>query len=143
MIVQERQYHECSGCGSRKMVRDEVIGCDTCRKVLDLNLVDQGKHHAYLAATVHEESGGRYHDIQCCSWACMMVALKKEPCNYFISLPLLLFDETAPGLRAADFFALLNPPSPCPDCRHLPNWDSVCVCLCHENPPSPADDRPC
>ena len=108
MLLKERTYRTCKSCKSRSHLRSEVYGCDTCRKVLDMNLPQAD----YLRANVHRHNqAGNSEEIICCSWKCMLKALRQVKSDYFVSLPFLHFDSTVKGMRAEDFFALMSRPS--------------------------------
>ena len=104
MLIKDRTYKECNGCGHRRIATNEVYGCDTCKKVIDTN----NPEREYLSATVHKKGADRATDIQCCSWRCMAKALRKVKTNYFVSMPFLMYEKAAKGMRAQDFFALLK-----------------------------------
>lgn len=105
MLLKEREYHTCPTCDSRKALTGEVYGCDACKKVIDMNEPEK----QYLGATVFEHGSGGTKDLHCCSWRCMVKALRKVKCDYFISLPFLHYDkDVGKGMRAKDFFALLK-----------------------------------
>jgi uncharacterized protein (DUF983 family) len=36
-VIHERVFSQCPTCGARKLVRDEVLGCDGCGFVMDFN----------------------------------------------------------------------------------------------------------
>lgn len=105
MLVKERVYRTCKSCEARHLVSNEVYGCDTCKKVLDMNKPEAD----YLRASIHRHAqSGNSDEIICCSWACMLKALRKVKSDYFVSLPFLHFDKTPKGMRAEDFFKLFR-----------------------------------
>jgi len=84
------------------MVHDVIYGCDECKKVLDMN-----KHEVdYLRATIHSNTK-QAEDLIFCSWKCCLSYLPKIKCDYFVSLPYLMFDSKKIGLRAKDLLKLL------------------------------------
>ena len=104
MLIKDRKYRVCKSCEARHLTSNEVYGCDTCRKILDMN---QPKAD-YLRANVHRHGDTASEEIICCSWVCMVKALRKVKSDYFVSLPFLHFDDTPKGMRADDFFALIR-----------------------------------
>ena len=104
MRIQEAEWEECECCGKRKkMKRDEVYGCDTCKKPIDMNKSEAD----YLDAKIFSQDGSTT-SREYCSWKCAIKDLKKVKNNYFIDLPFLKFYTTKPGMRAKDFFALFK-----------------------------------
>ena len=104
MLLKERAYRTCKSCEARPQVSAEVYGCDTCKKVLDMNKPEAD----YLRASIHRHSPGTTDDLTCCSWKCMVKALRKVKTDYFVSLPFLHYDATQKGMRAKDFFDLMR-----------------------------------
>ena len=104
MLIKEQKYRTCKSCQARHSIGEEVYGCDTCRKEIDLNK----KGVEYLDATVFRHNGEAAKHMQFCSWKCAMKSLRKVKSDYFISLPFLQYDSSSAGLRAHDFFALLK-----------------------------------
>lgn len=104
MMLKDRKYRTCKSCKARHHVSSEVYGCDTCRKVIDLNKpkVD------YLRSNVFQSGSGGSTEIVCCSWKCMLKALRKVECDHFISLPFLHYDADSKGVQAKDFFKMLR-----------------------------------
>lgn len=85
MKIADAKYDDCPTCGTRKRLRDEVHGCDSCRKVLDFNKPDIDYH----SVTVFGESVNQ--DYILCSMKCFVRWLKafKPASDYrFMSLPL-------------------------------------------------------
>lgn len=105
MLIQERKYRTCESCEARHLVSNEVYGCDTCRKKIDMNKPKAD----YLRANVFQNGGGGSEEIIACSWVCMAKALRKVKCDHFVSMPFLHYDGDAKGMQAKDFFALLRP----------------------------------
>jgi hypothetical protein len=101
MLIQEAQFRVCGECDTRKRISDDVYGCDECRAVID------STSRQYLDPVVHRHDATPER-LQFCSWACCMKGLRKVKTDYFVSLPMLLFDEKTPGLRPQDFFAELK-----------------------------------
>lgn len=101
MIIKERQFQACSKCGTRKLVQDEVCGCDNCKKVIDFNA-----HDPYLEAIIYKRAGEADH-LHFCSWECTLKKLRTVRCDYFIQLPFLLFDEDRERIQAKDFWKLI------------------------------------
>jgi len=83
MIIKERKFRECPECGSKKLIKDEEYGCDTCKSPI----ID-----TYLSLTLfkHSDESKDYHF---CSWECVLKKLKTLKTDYFITLPYLSFDE--------------------------------------------------
>lgn len=98
MIIKERVYQECKCCGSRKMVSDEEYGCDNCGKPIDMF---NGDNH--LGATVHWRDKDA-EGLHFCSWRCTFSKLSTVNTDYFISWPLVSFDESHPDRDAAAFW---------------------------------------
>jgi hypothetical protein len=101
MQIQPAVIETCACCGARKRISDEVYGCDECRAPMDMNTRQS------LDVTVHRHGGEAEH-LRFCSWACCMAGLRKVRTDYFVSLPLLLYDDKTPGLRVEDFVAELR-----------------------------------
>lgn len=105
MKIKEATFHECDSCGHLRRVSDEAYGCDTCRKPIDFG----GKQRQYLQLTVFRRGNGpQSSHMQFCSWECTAAKLKTIKTDYFITLPLLHYDQRQKGIRAKDFLALLK-----------------------------------
>ena len=105
MLIKDRKYRVCRSCKARHQISNEVYGCDSCRKILDMNQPEVD----YLRANVHRHNQtGSSEEIITCSWACMAKVLNKVKCDYFVSLPFLHFEDVPKGVRAKDFFALMR-----------------------------------
>lgn len=104
MLIQDNKYRVCDSCRARHLISERIYGCDTCKKVIDMNQPER----EYLSATVFSHTKGNA-DIHACSWVCMMKALRKVKTDYFVSPPFLHYDKSASkGMRASDFFKLLK-----------------------------------
>jgi hypothetical protein len=105
MIIEERKWKDCPSCGKHdKLLSEDVYGCDNCRKPIDINKKDVG----YLDATVFRNNEPTEH-LHFCSWRCVVKGLSKVKSDYFITLPILHYDNAAKGVGAKDFFKLLKP----------------------------------
>ena len=99
MKIKEATYHTCPTCDDRRRVTDDAYGCDECRKPIDFG----GKQRMYLQADVFRNSKPT-QGLQFCSWKCALNGLKKVKSDYFVSLPMLHYDDHQKGIRAKDFF---------------------------------------
>ena len=103
MIVKDRVYQECKSCGSRKLVAEDVYGCDLCKKEMDMisgNRLDVQIFHNGSEATEHKHF---------CSWQCVLEFIPAITTDYFVTLPYLQYDDDTPkGQRAKDFLALIS-----------------------------------
>lgn len=85
MKIHDAQFDECGTCHARTRVKDEVHGCDQCRKILNFDVKDA----VYLDVTVFRKIGNARHVF--CSVRCVMSWLRafKPPKGFrFMSLPL-------------------------------------------------------
>jgi len=100
--IQEAAHRKCGECGAyREIIREELYGCDNCRKVIDLSRRDSD----YLDVGIHQKGNNvPTKRMEFCSWACVKAKLKSIKSNYFVSLPFLHYDSKQKGLRAQDFF---------------------------------------
>jgi hypothetical protein len=103
MLLREPRYRTCTSCEAQHLEENEVYGCDGCRKEIDM----RKKHVEYLDATVHHRTEAA-KSLHFCSWKCCMKGLPKVKTDYFISMPFLMFDSKAKGMRAKDFFAAIG-----------------------------------
>jgi hypothetical protein len=96
MKLRERKYSKCKTCGqSLKIIIEEAYGCDVCKK--EINLEEKSP---YLDLTVFHNDGTT-ESYQLCSWVCCLRKLKEVKTDYFVSMPMLHFDERGPtGARA-------------------------------------------
>ena len=102
MQLQECQYSVCKSCNQRvKRIREEVYGCDHCKKEIDMN----EPQREYLEATVFMRNDQTYQ-MQFCSWKCCLTKLKTVKSDYFISLPYLHYGDS--NILAKDFFKLVK-----------------------------------
>jgi len=103
MKIKEAIYDGgCSKCGAGKtIVKDEVYGCDNCSKTISSPYENQRN---YLEIIVFYRDSRNPDHLQFCSWNCVFKFLgkiqkTKFKCDYFVSLPLLKFDEYKPGYQ--------------------------------------------
>ncbi len=85
------------------IVSQVVYGCDECRKEMDLNNPDVD----YLRSTIHKNNSG-YQELTFCSWKCVLKYLPKIKCDYFVSLPYVMYDNNKKGCTAKDLIKLLS-----------------------------------
>ena len=92
MHLKTRDWNRCPTCNNATTLKNEdIFGCDLCRREIDMNK----KHTAYLEATVFSHKGEPKH-IHLCGWKCFFRWAKKARTDYFISLPMVTFDDTSP-----------------------------------------------
>ena len=104
MIIKDREYTTCPTCGLRKLVIDEVYGCDWCKREINLP-----QNEEYLRMTVfYTPSLDETENLQFCSWLCCFRKLREIQCEYFVDLPCLNFDQQPEGLRIEDFWAAIR-----------------------------------
>lgn len=99
-VVREAEFKTCSECGCRRRTRAEALGCDCCGKVLDFE--DQDVTH--LNISIHRNDREEVEHRCYCSWKCFFKDAPGIETDYFISLPLLHYDEAGPGCMAQDFW---------------------------------------
>jgi len=105
-LIREAEWSECKCCKRRdKIIQEEMYGCDSCGKEIDLSKPDTD----YLRASVFKTKVSAAEHLTYCSWRCAIKGLKKVKSDYFVSLPYLHYDPHKPGMRAKDFFALVKP----------------------------------
>ena len=102
MLLKEAQYKE-----TKQMVRtrisEEIYGCDVCKLEIDMDC--EGSD--YLDLRIHFNDRDSKH-MQLCSWECVLEILPKIKTDYFVSLPLLMYDTKKKGMRAKDLISLLK-----------------------------------
>ncbi len=103
MIIKKRQYKGCLKCGAVKMVRDEIHGCDNCKKMIDFNT-----DTPFLDATIFKSDSSDATHLYFCSWKCALKRLRSIKCDYFINLPYLRYDKAGKGIQAKDFWKLIK-----------------------------------
>ena len=107
MKLKEAVYETCKGCGTRKKcISEEVYGCDTCKKPIDL-YSGGTKRHDYLEVKIFRE-GQQTEDRQFCSWRCVFVGLKSIKSDYFATLPYIHFDNPVSGQGYADLMKCIK-----------------------------------
>lgn len=72
----------------RKLVKDEVHGCDYCGTRIN----EWPNEPTRLDMTVFYQTGETKH-LHYCSWACVLKHLPSIKTDYFINLPNLIFDH--------------------------------------------------
>jgi len=101
---------KCMECGNIKEYEEREFFCDYCDNEINNKNIEQ---HNMLEISVFF----KYNDIdnddntinyQFCSWKCVIEKLKTIECDYFISLPELIYEPTKEGLKAKDFLELLK-----------------------------------
>ena len=97
MILKEAKHNRCSECNSLKTYEPEVRGCDTCNSEIT------GDNLLTLTAFQNNDTTD---DYLFCSWKCCFQKLAAIPCDRFMNLPFLHFDETSPTSARAFFEAL-------------------------------------
>lgn len=98
MKIKKAQYKEVMR-KTQVIVKDEVYGCDECRKPINRG----GEQRQYLQATVFKHNVEARH-LEFCAWKCALKGLSKVKTDYFIGLPYLHYDDHQHGIRAKDFF---------------------------------------
>lgn len=99
MKIKEPTFHTCPTCENRRRLTDTEYGCDECRKPIDF----EGKQRQHLQVTVFRNNKPT-ESLEFCSWVCCLKGLKKINSDYFVSLPMLHYDDHQKGIRAKDFF---------------------------------------
>jgi len=100
LIKSERVYETCKHCGSTKLIKDEGICCDGCRKEIGL-----GESSNYLLVSAHFSDLNPTVYYHFCSWKCFFKIAEKEiKSDYFVSLPYLNFDEKNKNISAKEFW---------------------------------------
>jgi len=105
MIIKENEFEECPKCGTRKLIKDEEYGCDTCKT--NIHYLSGNDEREYLEITIfhHDNDTDRLHF---CSWACLFEKLKTLKTDYFISLPYLMFDSNVKSLGVEGFWEAIK-----------------------------------
>lgn len=98
-ILKEAVWETCSHCDSRKRISDAQRGCDTCKKIF-------ADDEAFLQFTVFSHDDDAY-EVDSCSWNCALTALGKVETDYFVTMPMLHYDDMPEGARAQDFFTAI------------------------------------
>ena len=104
MLIKERQWRKCPTCErNHELLNEEVYGCDTCKRAIDLN-----KHQQYLQVTrfMDHQSLTTHHHF--CSWKCVLKWLPKNPLDSFFSLPYLTYDTPSGKKLTKEFFSLMK-----------------------------------
>lgn len=103
MIIRQQEWKKCGECGRGELVKDRAYGCDNCQKEVDFQ-----KNQSYLSATVFYHDSEAEH-LHLCSWSCALEKLRTVKTDYFIDLPMLMFDDDkADGCTAADFWKAIK-----------------------------------
>jgi hypothetical protein len=106
MIISEREWSTCPTCHHRdKLLHEDIYGCDTCKKVIDLN---SKKGLEYLEAVKFYQTNSEATRHHFCSWKCLAKWLKKTDCSHFISLPYLSYDTPHGKRLTKEFLRLLK-----------------------------------
>jgi predicted nucleic acid-binding Zn ribbon protein len=99
MIVKEAVYKTCPTCGKREMVKDSVVCCDFCKKIL--------KETKYLNSTVFTTQNSEAVNYYFCSWKCFFKKMRNIKCNYFVSMPMLHYAKED-GVPASEFWKYIK-----------------------------------
>jgi len=109
MQIKKAVYDKgCPKCGAgKKCIEDEIYGCDLCKKEINSPRDERN----YLEISVFYNGDRDAIRFQFCSWECVFKFLgkiqrTKYKCDYFISLPTLMFDGEKPGYK--DFVIALK-----------------------------------
>jgi hypothetical protein len=106
MKIKEAKYKSVMR-RTQVLVKEEVFGCDHCRKPITLGATANGKHRSYLQITIFK-NGEESRRQEFCSWLCCLRGLEKVDTDYFVSLPYLIYDDPQEGIRAKDFFSAVR-----------------------------------
>ena len=104
MLLKNREWEKCKECGAhKKLISEDVYGCDYCKKVIDLNK----KQEDWLEITIFYHDEEEKH-LQLCSWKCVLKILPTLKTDYFISLPYLSYDRKNSRVKPSEFFRLIK-----------------------------------
>lgn len=102
-IVSEEVCNKCNHVTQR---HEYELYCDNCDEKLSHHTNDE---HGFLSINIFSQDPDELsEDMEFCSWKCCLERLKTIDCNYFITLPHLLYDEQKKGFRAKDFLKLIK-----------------------------------
>lgn len=113
VLLKKREYEKCPTCGVQtKLINDEMHGCDTCQKVVDLN---EDSHnygdtsHLRLTVFYHNSPDSSEHtkSFDFCSWECcfkFLHSIKNSLDIHFVSLPYLVWERDIKDKHCGDFF---------------------------------------
>jgi hypothetical protein len=105
MIVKEATYVPCEKCGRQLTYHEPVYACDCCKK-------EFGHDEMYDRFNVfHNREDGiadYTEEFLLCSWDCFFKLLPKIKTNYFVSMPMLSYEEKAKGLTVKDFWKAVD-----------------------------------
>lgn len=99
MQLKEAIYNKCSGCGCRReLISEGEYGCDVCKKRIPS---PNSKEHmsTVLHFTVFWYGERKAERMDACCWECVFrfinkIQRTKYKCDYFISLPEIMFDKS-------------------------------------------------
>lgn len=88
MIIKEARYKNVM-TKQRRMVSEAVYGCDDCKAPI----VDFPNESQRLELTVFHKTHEATEHLHFCSWRCVLNHIPKIRTDYFVSLPIVYFDE--------------------------------------------------
>ncbi len=105
MLLKKAKYKKVK-VWQRKMISDEVHGCDCCKKVI----AEFPNEAQILTLDVWKKKvGDDVKHLHFCSWKCLLKYIPKIKSEYFASLPFLYFDEGVKERTAKELIDLLKP----------------------------------
>ena len=105
MIIKQRKYKKIKKFVD-VLVQDEVYGCDECRK--EIKRIDFNESVNYLDLTIFRNKDNSTDRKQFCSWRCVLKYLPKIKCDYFVSMPMLYYDNANEKVSAKELMKLLK-----------------------------------
>lgn len=102
MIIKEAKYKNVKVM-QRKCVSETVYGCDECKKEIPKFPNESSR----LDLTIFHNSGETEH-LHFCSWRCVLKHVPKIKSDYFVTLPMLYFDQGTKNRTAKDFIKIIK-----------------------------------
>lgn len=104
MLLKKAKYKKVQ-VWQRKMVSDDVHGCDCCKKVID-EYPNEANRLTLDVWDKENDSEVTHHHF--CSWKCLLKFIPKVKSSYFASMPFLYFNEGVKERTAAELIGIIK-----------------------------------